>query len=328
MSKEKKYTWTTEHQKAFQEIKSEVEKITQNAHFDNRAETRVTCDAGREGLGAVLEQFLGGGWKPIAYASRFLNQCEQRYSTNELELLAVVRSIEHFRNYLYGRKFLVRTDHRAFLSALRDNRGNKTQYSRLTRWVDRMLPFTFKIEHIPGKEMRWADYLSWHPIGQAPQVSKYEEKFVIAVLKRIKREMGECKKPNKNAEKRTAANETRSDRTKERISHPTHKAKFTKAKQEHSVKTENRFSCLDLDNELKLEIDYNSVIIPISDTTKIKMLSEEEENSISVPQSTVDSFQTAIAGETKVQQTQTETSAGQGTIIPETQQTPKVKPQL
>ncbi len=49
----------------------EVEKITQNSHFNNQANTRVTCDASREGLGAVIEQFLGGEWRPIVFASRF-----------------------------------------------------------------------------------------------------------------------------------------------------------------------------------------------------------------------------------------------------------------
>ena len=138
-----------------------------------------------------IRTFLGGVWKPIAFASRFLNHCEQRYSTNELELLAVVWSVEHFRNYLYGRKFHVRTDHRALLSALKDNRGNKTQYSRLTRWVDRLLPFTFSIEHSPGKQMGWADYLSRHPVGEAEAVSKYDKRFVIAVFNRLRTYTGE-----------------------------------------------------------------------------------------------------------------------------------------
>ncbi len=146
----------------------------ENTHFQNNAKTRITCDGSREGLGAVLEQNFNGDWRPIAYSSRFFNECEQRYSTNELEHSAVVWSVEHSRNYLYGRDFEVRTDHRALLSTLKSNRGNKTQYSRLVRWVDRLLPFNFTIEHIPGKMIGWADYLSRHPVGEAKPISKYD----------------------------------------------------------------------------------------------------------------------------------------------------------
>ncbi len=56
LSKEKKYEWTKEYENAFKHLRSEKEKITKNAHFDNEAETRVTCDATKEGLGAVLER--------------------------------------------------------------------------------------------------------------------------------------------------------------------------------------------------------------------------------------------------------------------------------
>ncbi len=84
----------------------------ENTHYKNSAKIRVTCDASREGLGAVLEQNFNGDWRLIAYSSRFLNECEQRYSTNELELLAVVWSLEHFRNSFHGRDFEIGTDHR------------------------------------------------------------------------------------------------------------------------------------------------------------------------------------------------------------------------
>ena len=91
-------------------------------------------------------------WKPVAYASRFLNRLEERYSTNELELLTIAWALEHFKYYLYGNKFTLHTDHQALLSALKNNRGNKKYQSRLSRWVDRLLTFNFTIEHIPGNK--------------------------------------------------------------------------------------------------------------------------------------------------------------------------------
>ena len=49
------------------------------------------------------------------------------------------------------------------MSVLKPNRGNKTFSSRLTRWVDRWLPFEFEVVHVPGRTLGMADYLSRHP---------------------------------------------------------------------------------------------------------------------------------------------------------------------
>ena len=92
------------------------------------------------------------GWRPISFASRFLNAAEKQYSTNELEMLAVVWGAEYFRIYIPGRSFTVITDHKALISLLNgNNKKNKTLFSRLTRWLDRLIPFDFVIEHKPGQ---------------------------------------------------------------------------------------------------------------------------------------------------------------------------------
>ena len=105
------------HTSAFNKIKQAIKTIVEQKHFDINCQTRVKCDASKEGLGACLEQRQNNIWQPIAYASRFLNKNEQRYSINELELLAVVWSLEHFKYSLYGSHFTLQTDHQALLSA-------------------------------------------------------------------------------------------------------------------------------------------------------------------------------------------------------------------
>ena len=121
----------------------------------------------------MLQQCEENEWKPISYASRFLTELEAKYSINELELLAVVWSVEHFKNYVYGVPFGIVSDHKALQSVLKSNKGNKTYSSRLTRWVDRLLPFDFSIVHTPGRTLGKADYLSRHP-------SKYEGASILA----------------------------------------------------------------------------------------------------------------------------------------------------
>ena len=103
-----------------------------------------------------------------------------------MELLALVWALEHFKYYLYGNKFKLQTDHQTLLSALKNNRGNKTYQSRLSRRVDRLLPFNFNIEHIPGKNMGFAVYLSRNPSVKASPESEDDEKFVINTIQEIK----------------------------------------------------------------------------------------------------------------------------------------------
>ena len=103
LKKTSKFIWTEEHENCFNEIKNLIANATANSHYNPQLKTRVKCDASRSSLGAALEQLTVDGWKPIAYTSRFLNSCEERYSVNELELLGVVWSVEYFKNYLYGK---------------------------------------------------------------------------------------------------------------------------------------------------------------------------------------------------------------------------------
>ena len=150
-SNKSKFVWGECQQTAFRNILQLIANITKMYHYDQGRNSRVKCDASHSGLGAALEQEIKNDvWVPIAFASRFLNDQEKKYSTNELELLAIVWSCEHFRNYLLGSHFVVLMDHKAIISALKTNRGNKTHQSRLTRWADRLLPFDFDVFHISG----------------------------------------------------------------------------------------------------------------------------------------------------------------------------------
>ena len=133
-------------------------------------------------------------------------EIRNEYSTNELELLVVVWPLEHFKHYLYGTDFTLQTDHRALLSALNENRGNKTYQGRLTCWLDRLLPFHFNLEHIPGKNMGFADYLSRHPKNKPPPPSEDDTKYIIKLINDFI--FGLTKNPIEN----TLANRTLADK--------------------------------------------------------------------------------------------------------------------
>lgn len=71
----------------------------------------LSTDACDYAYGAVLEQLVDHEFRPIAYFSRNMSKAQRNYSTSEKELLAMVESIEHFHEYLYGRSFVVFSDH-------------------------------------------------------------------------------------------------------------------------------------------------------------------------------------------------------------------------
>ena len=154
----------------------------------------MKTDASHNGLGASLEQLHRSDWKTISFASRFLNPHESKYSTNNLELLGVVWAVEHYKNYLYGSEFEVITDHKALLSAFSTNHGNKTYHSRLTRWVDRLLPFNFTVKHLAGKDLGFTDLISKIPSGKTVPISHYDEEFVVPNIKKINKSINPSEK--------------------------------------------------------------------------------------------------------------------------------------
>jgi hypothetical protein len=131
----------------------------------------VTTDAAGVGLGAVLSQIGDDGLEhPICYASRLLNKAEKNYSATELELecLGIVWAIDHFRPYLYGRAFLVKTDHNPLVYLNK----TKNKSSRVCRWRLQLSEYKYEIEYKKGVLNTNADALS--RVGEV-----MEEKIVV-----------------------------------------------------------------------------------------------------------------------------------------------------
>ena len=72
----------------------------------------LTTDASYFAIAEILSQGVIGRDKPCAYVSRLLNSAETRYSTYKKETLTIIFSVQHFRPYLYGRQFVILTDHK------------------------------------------------------------------------------------------------------------------------------------------------------------------------------------------------------------------------
>nr|XP_034331791.1 uncharacterized protein LOC117690977 [Crassostrea gigas] len=151
-----KVIWTESQQRAFDTLKHMLSErpILKLPEFNETFILRT--DAADDGIGAVLLQMEDDEKLPVAYASRKLQPREKAYAVIEKECLAVVWGIQKFHQYLYGREFLLETDHQP-LTYL--NKA-KTENSRLMRWALQLQPYRFRIIAIKGSDNVGADYLS------------------------------------------------------------------------------------------------------------------------------------------------------------------------
>jgi len=117
---------------------------------------RIEADASKYGIGGVLSQFRNGSWRPVSYFSKHLSKTEMNYSASEREMLAIVLSVERFKQYVYGREFLILTDHMPLKFLLTADVPD----ARLARLMNRLLIYTYTIEYRAGKSHGNADALS------------------------------------------------------------------------------------------------------------------------------------------------------------------------
>ena len=80
---------------------------------DSEAKFEIHTDASGFAIGAVLYQEVSGKLHPVAFHSRKLNPAERNYHTTDQEMLAIVDACRHWRHYLVGMNFTVKTDHKA-----------------------------------------------------------------------------------------------------------------------------------------------------------------------------------------------------------------------
>ena len=169
--KNTQFVWTPTCQQAFDHLKQLMTDAPVLAYPDFEQPFLLETDASGTGLGAVLAQRQEeGSVRPVAYASRTLQNHEKNYGVTELEGLGVVWATKHFRPYLYGHPCDVYTDHEVLKALL-----NTPQPSgKLARWGLALQELDLTIHYRPGKKNANADALSRSPLlpaGDEPPVA-------------------------------------------------------------------------------------------------------------------------------------------------------------
>ena len=166
------FRWTAAAQDAFESLRQKLATAPILAFPDCSKPFTLDTDASDFGMGAVLSQIQEDGTeRVVAYASKTLSKPERRYCVTRRELLAVVTFIEHFRPYLLGNHFTLRTDH----NSLRWLQNFRHPEGQLARWLEKLQEYNFSIEHRPGRRHGNADALSRLPCTQCGRDGELSE---------------------------------------------------------------------------------------------------------------------------------------------------------
>ena len=148
------WNWSSDCEKAFQEIKCKLTKAPVLAYFDANKDVVLQVDSSQYGIGAVLLQ----DGKPVEYASRLLTSSERNWAQIEKEALAILFGLERFDQYTYGRAVTVQNDHKPLSSILKKPLSSAPK--RLQDIMVRLYRYDFEFQFIKVVNLTIADALS------------------------------------------------------------------------------------------------------------------------------------------------------------------------
>lgn len=122
--------------------------------------TELYTDASSLGYGAILLQRHNNSKRVVAYFSRRTTLTESKYSSYDLETLAIYNALKQFRVYLLGIKFTIFTD----CNAIKSTVNKKDLSPRVARWWTFLQDFDFEVVYKKGKYIAHVDFLSRNPI--------------------------------------------------------------------------------------------------------------------------------------------------------------------
>lgn len=164
------FEWAETHDKEMENLLRIVTSQPVLSVYDPKEPVVVQTDASKDGLGCVLTQ----NGHPVAYASRTLSKTEQKWAQIEKELLAIVFACQRFHYFLYGREFVVESDHKPLETLIKRDIDDVT--ARLQRMFMLLLKYPkIKVVYKPGKEMLVADCLSRAQLPECLEIDDMNE---------------------------------------------------------------------------------------------------------------------------------------------------------
>jgi hypothetical protein len=187
LKKDVEFHWGDKEKSAFNTLKDHLSSDDILIHYDPELPVGISCDASPFGIGAVLfHRLKNGRERPICFASKSLTPAEKGYSQIQREGLGIIYGVKKFHYYLYGRKFILITDHKPLLQIFSPSKEVPAmQANRLQRWSQFLSAYTYDIEYRRTDDHGNADVLSRLPLGPDDEFQKGEgEESVVCTLER------------------------------------------------------------------------------------------------------------------------------------------------
>ena len=145
--------------KAYIDTKEALENAATLTFKDHNKAFIISTDASDTHVGSVLEQIGNDGeLQPLAFFSKKLPPLKVVRSTFYKELRGLYLSLKQFQCRILGRDFVVRTDNKALVSAIKNEVNNKSPME--LRYILLLKEFNPRIEHIAGSDNIVTDALS------------------------------------------------------------------------------------------------------------------------------------------------------------------------
>src|SRR5215469_6394837 len=152
------WEWTAAEEQAFQDL---INRVTEDVVLlipRDDCPFRIEADSSDYANGAVLSQLVDGKWRPVAFRSRALTEVERNYEIYDKEMMAIMDSLDDWRQYLLGATHTVEvfTDHLTLQYFRKPQKLNRRQ----ARWATELGEYDIHLIYKPGKSMGKADVLS------------------------------------------------------------------------------------------------------------------------------------------------------------------------
>lgn len=181
LRKNVEFKFGKEEEHAFRELKIALSNKPVLRLYKVKAETELHTDASKSGFGAILLQKDSSDnvFYPVYYASGKTSPIEERYTSYELEVLAIIKALKKFRVYLLGIHFKIITDCKAFTQTM----NKKDLCIRVARWALALEEYDYEIQHRPAKNMMHVDALSRNPLPEILLINENDDSLIFRLKK-------------------------------------------------------------------------------------------------------------------------------------------------
>jgi hypothetical protein len=140
---------------AFFKMKDMLGSATMLWHYDPNKPLFIAVDASTTGHGSILYQprWEGDNYpcaeNIVSYRSHGWKKEQRRYFQNayRLEFMGLIQALKDHRQYIWGRKFTVFTDHKPLTTMFSEGAMNK----HIASYLDVLMEYDFDIMYIPGE---------------------------------------------------------------------------------------------------------------------------------------------------------------------------------